>query len=361
MERKLRICYIGDGRSIHTRRWVEHFARLGHDVHLITNWDVKFDSATVHLIEGTGTFNFVKRVFKARRLIRHLKPDIVHAHFVTDSGFIGAMSGFHPLVISPWGSDIVYQPEESAIFRFLVKYALKRADVVQCGDDTMVSRVRELVGGKVDVRRIGWGVDSDMFRPDRSAARTGVRFLYLRISHDKYRTGVLLEAMPEVLARHREARFVLLNSGEQLDRTRKAVAAMADRDRVEFMDPAPHARMPSVLNACDVYVDTVYSETPGCGIGITALEAMACGLPVCISDTAGHEVSVRHMESGYVYKGLDPKALAEALCALAADAGLRERLGANARAYVMKEQSWQNNMLRMEKVYMELAGRGEAR
>jgi len=30
------LCFIADGRSIHTQRWAEYFAQKGHDVHLIT-------------------------------------------------------------------------------------------------------------------------------------------------------------------------------------------------------------------------------------------------------------------------------------------------------------------------------------
>ncbi len=32
----VKLCFIADGRSIHTQRWVEYFAQRGHEVHLIT-------------------------------------------------------------------------------------------------------------------------------------------------------------------------------------------------------------------------------------------------------------------------------------------------------------------------------------
>ena len=262
MADKLRICYIGDGRSIHTQRWVNHFSGLGHDVHLITNWDVALDRVSVHLFEGTGTLNFIKRVFKSRKLIRKIRPDIIHAHFVTDSGFIGAMSGFHPFVVSPWGSDIVRQPEESALFRFMVKYALKRADAIQCGDGDMEARVKNLIGNTGATRNIGWGVDSDFFKPMSVSRKDELNVLYLRISHDNYRTSTLLEAMPELLEKHKNLKFTILKKGEHLDRTLDAVKNMGAGDRVEFIDPVPHSEMPALLNRCDIYVDTVYNPLP---------------------------------------------------------------------------------------------------
>jgi hypothetical protein len=33
--RSMRICYVADGTSIHTQRWVNYFAGKGHEVHLI--------------------------------------------------------------------------------------------------------------------------------------------------------------------------------------------------------------------------------------------------------------------------------------------------------------------------------------
>ncbi|MDO9537783.1 MAG: glycosyltransferase, partial [Thermoplasmata archaeon] len=84
MKDRIRLCYIGDGRSIHTQRWVNHFSDLGYDVHLISDGKVNFEKATVHLIEGTGNITFIKKIFKCRKLIKQIKPDIIHAHFVTN-------------------------------------------------------------------------------------------------------------------------------------------------------------------------------------------------------------------------------------------------------------------------------------
>lgn len=360
MSDRIRICYIGDGGSIHTQRWITHFAGLGHDVHLITNRDVKLDRVTVHYIGGKGTIHYIKRVLKSRRLIKDIKPDIVHAHFVTDSGFIGAMSGFHPFVVSPWGSDIVRQPEESAVFRFMVKYALRKADVIQCGDENGAARVKSLIGWDDTVRIVGWGIDTDMFQPAGSRKDGEIRILYLRISHDNYNTSVLLKAMPEILRKHPNVKFTILKKGEQIERTLEAIEKMGMHDRIELIDFVPHEKLAGLLNSCDIYVDTFYTETPGSGLGITALEAMSCGLPVVVADTQGFDESVKHMESGYVYKGRDHSLLADAIDKVVSDADLREHMGANARKYIVNSQNWNKNMKKMEEIYMGLSHKGDS-
>jgi len=55
---------------------------------------------------------------KIRRLIKKIKPDIVHAHYVTQYGFCGAFSGFHPFIVSPGESDIA---EQTKSFLTLIK------------------------------------------------------------------------------------------------------------------------------------------------------------------------------------------------------------------------------------------------
>ncbi|MGP8337571.1 MAG: glycosyltransferase, partial [Methanosarcinaceae archaeon] len=32
----MKLCFIADATTVHTKRWVEYFSKEGHDVHLIT-------------------------------------------------------------------------------------------------------------------------------------------------------------------------------------------------------------------------------------------------------------------------------------------------------------------------------------
>ncbi|MCK4730887.1 MAG: glycosyltransferase, partial [Methanophagales archaeon] len=134
----MRLCFLADRRSIHTKRWVEYFAKE-HEIDLITlSYTKKEDTfvpeeeykkmnVRVHKVSKQMPF-LLLAPFKIRRLIKKIKPDVVHAHYVTQYGFCGTFSGFHPLVISPWGSDILVDPHDSWIIKALVRFALKRGD-----------------------------------------------------------------------------------------------------------------------------------------------------------------------------------------------------------------------------------------
>jgi hypothetical protein len=71
--------------------------------------------------------------------------DILHAHYIFGYGVFGAMSSFHPFVVSPWGSDIATFPEKSVLHKLLIKYVLHKADLIQCTDEAIVERVKGLI------------------------------------------------------------------------------------------------------------------------------------------------------------------------------------------------------------------------
>jgi glycosyltransferase involved in cell wall biosynthesis len=361
MMEKIRLCYIGDGRSVHIQRWVKHFSDLGYDVHLISDWKAPSIKATVHLIEGAGAISFIKKIFITRRLIKKIHPDIVHAHFAFGYGLFGAMSGHHPFFISPWGSDITRIPEESRIYKTLVKYALRKADIIQCGDEYTIERVIELTNERDNIRLIGWGIDLDLFKPEKNTKDGKIRILYLRKAMKIYGIDVLLNAIPNVVKIHENVKFLILNSGSEIERTRKIIHELGVEKHVELIEERPNQEMPTIFNSCDIYVDTVYNEIPGCGIGITALEAMGCGVPVIVPNTKGAEFYIEHKKSGFIYKGNDSDSLGSGLVELIENESLRNEIGLAGRKSILSSQDWQKNMQIMDSLYKEMIGKGDAK
>ena len=146
----------------------------------------------------------------------------------------------------------------------------------------------------------------------------------------------LLEAM--ALARRRDEgaepggthgaarlRCFIAGDGSQRD----ALAADAKRlgldDAVRFLGPVDDPR--ELLCALDTFVMPSLYE----GLGIAALEAMACGLPVISSDTGGLREAVEDGRTGLLAPPGDVVALAHAIETLAAGPAMRAAMGAAAR------------------------------
>ena len=106
------------------------------------------------------------------------------------------------------------------------------------------------------------------------------------------------------------------------------------------------AATPSVYR--DMYgTDQPYTEL----LGLTTLEAMACGVPVVVSDAGSLPEIVSPEETGCVTPPGDPAALRQAVDRLLADDAARRRLGANAREVVAQRFTWQQTAQRCLTVY----------
>jgi hypothetical protein len=68
------------------------------------------------------------------RLIKKIRPDIIHAHYIAHFGILAGLysrlSGFKPIVLTAWGSDILI--EAKGLKKWLVKYVLKEVDLITC-------------------------------------------------------------------------------------------------------------------------------------------------------------------------------------------------------------------------------------
>lgn len=134
----------------------------------------------------------------------------------------------------------------------------------------------------------------------------------------------------------------LLIAGDGQDRDLILRAAQQRPGRIRWLGQIDHHRVPGVLaNALAAIVTS--ADRAGTGLApIKLYEAMAAGVPVVVSEVASLAETVRAERCGTVLSTPSPAALATAVAELAADQGLRHRLGANARHAAVARHSWQH-------------------
>src|SRR5687768_2534065 len=184
----MRICYLADGRYIHAHRWLQFFSSRGHHMSLFSF--APMSAAHVAAVENAGakylgelsTFHLkrfwrtAKEIRRVRRTLRREKIDIVHSHFLGANAWYAALSGFHPAIITVMGGDILgedWQPGNDIRERWLTPYALRKADLITCWSQKLVSVVKrysqpdapvEVIHGGVDVLRFQPGPKSEQLR-----------------------------------------------------------------------------------------------------------------------------------------------------------------------------------------------------
>jgi glycosyltransferase involved in cell wall biosynthesis len=202
------------------------------------------------------------------------------------------------------------------------------------------------------------GVDADAFSPGPAGdarRRLGIPedaivaafVATLDRAHHFKRVDVAIDA----IAATADERLHLLvaGDGELRPRFEEQAARAGVGDRVHFAGRIPHAELPAVLRAADLFLLT--TEPPE-SFGIVLIEAMACGLPVLATEYPGVRAVVDDGVNGAVVPPADPAAVAAALDRLAA-AGIeeRERLGQNGRSKAEREWSWPRLLDRMDEAY----------
>ena len=347
----MRLCLLAEASSIHTQRWAGHFAARGDEVLVLSLRPGVVPAARVLVVapEALGRAGYLLGVPRARAAVRAFRPQVLHAHYATSYGLLGALAGWHPLVVSSWGTDVTGRHARTWPGRALLRFVFGRADAVCATSRFLAGATTPFVSAGREIEITPFGIDPDRFRP---APRPPGRPLTIGTARARldgiYGPEVLIEAFARL--RHPEARLVLYGGGDTA-RLRVLSERLGISDRVELPGPVAHERMPAALAALDVFV--MPSLVPE-AFGVAAVEAAASGLPVVASAVGGLPEVVQDGASGLLVPAGDAGALAAALGQLAGDQALRERLGANGRAFAVREYSWSENAARMQRLYERL-------
>jgi len=346
----MRICYLAPANSVHTRKWVGYFSRKGHDVHLVSFHPGEAEGCKVYHFRSSRKFCYLLYVPLIKALVRKIKPQIIHAHYVSSYGLVGACLGFRPFLISAWGSDVVDFPRRSWLHRWLVRYSLRQADMITATSRMLSGTLSGLApqNGKVFV--VPFGVDSDRFSPGEDRIRNkSVTIGIVKTLSQKYGVEYLIRAFALVRRKHEKVKLVIVGDGPLRADFENLCSELGCSQDIRFVGGVPNEEVPEYLRAMDIFVvpSVMESET----FGVAAVEAQSCGLPVVASKVGGLPEVVLDGKTGLIVPPKDSASLAEAIGLLIEKPELRERLGNQGRRFVLKNYQWIDNAARMERLY----------
>src|SRR5579883_693271 len=132
----MRICYIALGKFLHVDAYLDYFNKRGHDVHFVAlapgpprqvpTQDVSVGPA---IFSMCGKLTYFPAMLRARKVVRALRPDLVHAHYATSAGLSAFLCGFHPWVVTAHGTDVT-MGVKSGLRRILLRELFRNADCV---------------------------------------------------------------------------------------------------------------------------------------------------------------------------------------------------------------------------------------
>ncbi|HZM99178.1 MAG TPA: glycosyltransferase [Pyrinomonadaceae bacterium] len=377
----MRICYLADGRYIHSHRWLRYFSNHGHQTFLFS-----FEPLTpsnIDAVENAGAkylgelspfhlkrfWRTTAQISRLRRLLREERIDVVHSHFVGVNAWYGALSRFHPTVITVMGGDILgedWKPGPDIRERCLTPFALRNADLITCWSNKLIPVVRRYTRPEVPIEVIHGGVELERFfpgpRPQYLLERLGLRqtarvILSPRLMKPLYNLDTIASAAEQVCAAIPETYFVfaVLPAGKDDSyevKVREILERGAVKDRVRYVGSIPHDEMADYYRLADVTVSIPSSD----GTPMSVLESMACETPVLVSRIPNYDAHyIEDQKTVMMADQTDPGAVATALIRLLQDSALAEGLAAEAKRRVVESASYDSQMAKMNELYEKVA------
>lgn len=341
----MKLCYIADANSIHTKRWLKPFIQQDHQIYLLSykpvwrEWDGLEELVDLTQLVNTDKMRFAYWGWWVNRYVRKIKPNVLHAHQIPGAGWLGTMANYHPFVVSGWGSDVLLESDKSAFRRFLTNRVLHKSDQVSVHSQLLFTASQRLGVPTEKLSLIPWDIETDIFRSniadrEQTRARLGLRnsdfvVLGVRGISPLYNTDILLEAVKTAVKTHPYLHLVLLRYNVHpayIDSLTQKIADWGLQSSVHWLPLQESvADMAALYRMADVMTSIPSSE----GYGFTVYEAMACGCPTIISNLPAFEGDLTDGFHTIKTPPRDITAVTQAINNLINDNNLRETLRQN--------------------------------
>lgn len=351
-----KLCLLANAASTHTEKWAMALSQRGWEVEILSFLPAELPKVKVHLIPRLAgdKVDVILRQAWVREKVAEINPDLVHAHYATSFGLLGALTRRHPLVISAWGSDIFSFPQSSFLHRSLLKWILRHADVLCSSSEIMAQEMQLYMGQEQVVEIIPFGVDTTRFspplgehHPKSSLIDDPVVFGVAKGLHTVYGLDLLIEAFAQVHCHFPQTLLRIAGDGPQCSSLKALAKKLGIDGSIEWLGHLPNANVADFYQTVDIVVIPSRQES----FGVTAVEGAACARPVIASRVGGLTEVIVDGETGLLVLPESSSELGKAMERLIKDPDLREQMGRQGRANVLKHYDWDKNVTQMELVY----------
>lgn len=358
----MKVFILSDPNSIHTKRWISSLSVRGIEIFLfgISNYQDDYYSQYKNVAvysadyttasEGTSfkKLRYLGVLNILRKKINSFRPDILHAHYASSYGLLGALTRFTPYIISIWGSDIYEFPKISFLHKSLLRYSLSKADFILSTSRIMVAETKKYTKKSIEVTP--FGVDLNLFRKI-DLPKQDNEFIVgsVKTLSANYGMDILIKSFKQVINKNPDLNLKLqiIGSGPDRQKLHLLAKSLGIETRVMFLGKLENTTLPVYYNSFSVFVSISNLES----FGVVAVEAMACECPVIVSDADGYTEVVQNEETGLIVPKGDIDATAHAIQRFINDRSLRDTMGIRGRKRVEKYYNWNENVEKMINIY----------
>ena len=361
----MKVLYVSSNGGIHDYRFLKKLSE-DHEVlflHYAAGEIISEIDSLDHLqiISKKPAFRsmpLISECIHFKRIVREFKPDIIHSGYVWQVGILAAISGFHPHLSMPWGSDILTEPDKSFIRRLLVKKVMRTCDHVQCDAEFVKKKIIDDYGLPAEkITVFPWGIDLEQFKKtDKQSAREKLnldkdKFIVIFNRHFEpvYGVDCLLDAFRKFCDGKNDVLMLMLSDGSgKVDALRYITESNLD-EKIQVLGRVPNNELPAFLNAADVYVSSSLSD----GTSLSLLEAMACGKGLIVTDVPAIKEWVSEA-NGLIVKRGSAEELRGALDKYYTNRAIIEEHGSVNLSLAAQKADWDENYKKLSGIYGNL-------
>jgi len=295
--------------------------------------------------------------------------DVLHMHYAIPhavSAFLAREmlrpTRYVPVVTTLHGTDITLVGRDPS-FLPITRFGIEQSDAVTCISDYLRDATRETFGVGRAIEVIYNFIDADYYRraPNealrRAIAPKGERVI-LHIS--TFRPIKRIMDCIEVVARLVElesgsggrfgVRLVMCGDGPERADAEQLAARLGVGEVVQFVGKQPQSEIRDYLSIADLFLLPSQSES----FGLSALEAMACEVPVIATRVGGVPEVVEEGGCGYLFEIGDVNGMAEGARRLLNDEALHHRFGERGREIALTRFTTDEIIPQYEALYRKI-------
>jgi L-malate glycosyltransferase len=352
----MKICFLAASNSTHSHKWINFFSNLGHKI----IW-ISLVPASIKVSDNIEYYEFTSgifsSIFKVRKLITKLNPDIVHIHYLGYYGLLGLFSGSNKIISTPWGSDII-EGKKSFFKKQILYRILRKSKLIICDAYHMRDELKKLNVPSDKINIINFGIDTKKFVKQERDFKILNKFnisseltiISLRNFEPVYDIKTLILAAKIILQRIPDVHFLLVGRGTLEKELKELVHRLGINNSIHFTGFIDKELLPSLLSSSDIYVSTSLSDA---GLASSTGEAMSCEIPVVISDSGENDQWINDMVNGFLFSTKNSEQLAEILIKLIKDEPLRKKVGKEGRNNILKKNDYENEMKKVNDLYLK--------
>jgi glycosyltransferase involved in cell wall biosynthesis len=357
----MKILILSNSNSEHTQKWALGLAQKGFEIGIFSfkkcETDIYKYRDNIKILyepkEQKGhlsildKFNYFSLLGKLKKAIRDFQPDVLHAHYVSSYGLLGALSGFKNFVVSAWGSDILDFPQKNFVFENIVQFVLKKAKRITVSSDVLQREIALYTSKKTLV--IPFGIDTGIFKGEKDPHKELV-FCSTKHLEKMYNIEIIIRAFKLLSDIHGNVKLKIAGDGTQSANLKALCAYLNMQRNVEFVGRIPNGEMPQLLNSSDVLINIPGNES----FGVSVIEAMACKKGLIVSNIPAFETLISDKKNGFKIDPVKIETLYLAMEKYVLNKDLVKQHGELNRKKVEAEFDLRTNLHQMSLVYLEL-------